>query len=416
MAAMACSKAPTTYQSNRVDSFTIDSEDLYTQASQVLQADYMFVVDVSASMGFNSGDTANPYASKRAEFMGGLNNFVSTLQAHTPTRPNGVDYRIGFIDGNVQAGRTQDLAGRGFYKNILINSIMPQSQQTSLIGQLQDIGQTLNENTSLLLAAADEGMRNQQSAFVRAGSQLVYLFVSDSDDQSDTHFSGDNTTSTFGSKLINYKGSSTTAPAFVNARAIVAGTKAGNTCRPDASFGESTGRRLAETAAYIENQNKRVSGMAQTATSDSVSHCILRASSEFPTLLETLAQDVSKPTNLFALQVANVDVNSIKVYTKAQGATTYTLLANSQWQYLSSSNSVKLVTTPPASTSVKLNYDQFFNLSGTPTSVSSIQVSANGAIVLADGSNGYTYDAANNRIIFHGTNLAQMTRIEVSYQ
>src|SRR4051812_38379339 len=57
----ACAKKPETYSTGRVDSFVVDSEDLYTQSNKILQADYMFVVDVSASMGFNSGDLLNPW-------------------------------------------------------------------------------------------------------------------------------------------------------------------------------------------------------------------------------------------------------------------------------------------------------------------------------------------------------------------
>ena len=90
----ACSKSPKTYESASFETFTVDNEDIYNQANQILQADYMFVVDGSASMNYNSANQSDVYASKRQEFMSGLTNFVDTLES------TNVNYRIGFINGH----------------------------------------------------------------------------------------------------------------------------------------------------------------------------------------------------------------------------------------------------------------------------------------------------------------------------
>ena len=300
----ACSKDPQTYTTNRTDLFVVDNEDVYSQANQILQADYVFAIDESASMDYNSGDP-NIYSSKRAEFMAGLSSFTSTL------RSSNIDYRIGVISGNVQQERVSDLSSRSFYKNILVDSLMPDTTENSLIAQLQSIGQTLNANTNVMLEATHQVMTRQRSSFLREGAQLIYLFVSDTDDESINYLTNAST-SDYAAKLIAQKGSATNIPAFVNARAIVTGMN--SNCTPNPSYSESAGYRLAETAQKIENTNKTIAGLSADATLSSVSHCILKASTEFPTLLNTLARDVSKPTNLFKLQVTNVDPNSIKVY------------------------------------------------------------------------------------------------------
>lgn len=408
----ACSKDPKTFESARIDTFVIDNKDEYQQANKILQADYMFVVDVSASMGFNSGNLSDPNASKKDEFMGGLVNFVDSLKNQSVNNGDGINYRIGFINGNVHAGRKNDLLGRGFYKNILIDSVMPSSQQDFLIDQLQDIGATLNENTNLMLEAADQAMDEKKSAFVRPGSQLIYLFVSDTDDESPNYISGGTSTTDYAKKLIRHKGTASNIPPFVSARAIVAGVN--SNCDPAEDFGETVGRRLAETAQKIENAQSfdssgNIVNKSNPVSASAVSHCILRASSEFPTLLDQLARDVSKPTNIFQLQVANVDVNSIKVYLDGN------LLSNSEWTYMSGSNAVKLNTTPAASSRVVLRYNQFFALKSVPPDVSQIQVQVGSSFAPSSATEGWTYNAAKNRIEFHGTPIANGTVVKVSY-
>lgn len=402
----ACSKDPKTFESARIETFTVDNRDEYQQANKILQADYMFVVDVSASMGFNSGNLADPNASKKDEFMAGLVNFVDSLRGQNVNNGDGVNYRIGFINGNVHAGRKNNLIGRGFYKNILIDSIMPSSQQDSLIDQLQDIGATLNENTNLMLEAADQAMKVEKSRFVRPGSQLIYLFVSDTDDESPNYISSGTSTSDYATKLIQHKGTASNIPAFVSARAIVAGVN--SNCDPAEDFGETTGRRLAETARIIENRGRAISG-APAVSDSAVSHCILRASSQFPALLDQLARDVSKPTNIFQLQVANVDVNSIKVYKDGE------LLNNSEWTYLSGTNAVKLNVTPPASSRITLRYNQFFVLKSAPTNLSQLQVQVGGSLVPSSSTDGWVYNPSKNRIEFNGTPLPNGTVVKVSY-
>lgn len=402
----ACSKDPKTFESSRIETFTVDNRDEYQQANKILQADYMFVVDVSASMGFNSGNLANTRASKKDEFMAGLNDFVETLNEQPVNSGEGVNYRVGFINGNVHASRTSDLNGRGFYKNIVINWNMPMSQQNSLIDQLQDIGATLKENTNLMLEAADRVMGSQKASFIRPGSQLVYLFVSDTDDESPNYFSNETATSDYATKLIRHKGTSSNIPAFVSARAIVAGMNTG--CDPAADFGETQGRRLAETAQIIENRSRAIAGAASVSAS-AVSHCILRASSQFPALLDQLARDVSKPTNIFQLQVTNVDTTSIQVFKDG------TLLNNSEWVYMSGSNAVKLNVTPPASSRIVLRYNQYYALKGTPEDINAINVDMNGSSIATSNTQGWTYNQAKNRIEFHGTAIPNGSVIKVSY-
>lgn len=403
----ACSKDPQTYTTNRTDLFVVDNEDVYAQANQILQADYVFAVDESASMDYNSGDP-NIYSSKRAEFMAGLSTFTSTL------RSSNIDYRIGFISGNVQQERINDLLGRSFYQNILINSLMPDSTENVLINNLQSIGQTLNANTNVMLEATNQVMTRQRTSFLREGAQLIYLFVSDTDDESINHISSNASTSDYASKLIAQKGSAANIPAFVNARAIVTGMNAN--CTPNGAFGESPGYRLAETAQKIENTNKTISGVAANATLDSVSHCILKASTEFPALLNTLARDVSKPTNLFKLQVTNVDPDSIRVYVDKHDGNGLVLQSTSSWIYLAGTNAVKFAAPPAASSTIKLLYSQFYQLSAVPTDVNTLSVSLNGSLLQLSNTYGWSYDSLNNRLLFNGFNVPNGTRIQVSYK
>lgn len=403
----ACSKDPQTYTSNRVDLFVVDNEDVYAQANQILQADYVFAIDESASMDFNSGDP-NIYSSKKAEFMAGLYTFASTL------RNANVDYRIGFISANVQQGRIEDLSGKSFYENILVDSIMPDSTENILINNLQKIGKPLNANTNLMLESTNQVMSRQRTNFLREGAQLIYLFVSDTDDESNNFFSSNASTNDYAAKLISQKGSAYDTSAFVNARAIVTGMN--NNCTPNGSFGELPGYRLAETAQKIENANKTASGNSANATLSSVSHCILKASTEFPSLLNTLARDVSKPTNLFKLQVTNVDPNSIKVYVDKHDGSGLVLQSASAWSYLAQANAIKFVTPPAASSTIKLVYSQFYQLSGFPSNINTLSVSLNGSLLQLSNSYGWSYDSFNNRILFNGLSVPNGTRIQVSYQ
>jgi hypothetical protein len=402
----ACSKDPQTYTTNRTDLFVVDNEDIYSQANQILQADYVFAIDESASMDYNSGDP-NIYSSKRAEFMAGLSSFTSTL------RSSNIDYRIGVISGNVQKEQVSDLSSRSFYKNILVDSLMPDTTENSLIAQLQSIGQTLNANTNVMLEATHQVMTRQRSSFLREGAQLIYLFVSDTDDESINYLTNAST-SDYAAKLIAQKGSATNIPAFVNARAIVTGMN--SSCTPNPSYSESAGYRLAETAQKIENTNKTIAGLSADATLSSVSHCILKASTEFPTLLNTLARDVSKPTNLFKLQVTNVDPSSIKVYVDKHDGSGLVLQNTSSWVYLAGSNAIKFATAPAASSTIKLLYSQFYQLSAVPTELNSLSVGLNGSLLQLSNSYGWSYDSVNNRILFNGLSVPNGTRIEVSYK
>jgi hypothetical protein len=410
----ACSKDPKTYATARIETFKIDSEDNYTQASKILQADYMFILDTSASMGFNSGNRSNVNASKREEFLAGLDTFVDSLQTE------GIDFRFGFIEGNVQAGDMSALTNRGFYHNLVVTSDMSPSQINNSLDVLQDIGATLKPNTTVLLEAADKAMSNVGDSFIREGSQLVYLFVSDGDDGMKQpsplqYFPNLTSEDEYANRLIAHKGSGTRDPAFVSARAIVAGVNTG--CTPDPTFGEAPGIRLANTAKLIENKSRLASSSSSTVTASDVSHCILRASTEFPTLLEQLARDVSKPTNVFQLQVPNVDFDSVKVYLNGSkitwasdpNPTPYTYKKNT------GSNAIVITPTPPASATVKITYDQFFVLRTVPPNPSAIVVTANGTGISLSSTSGFTYNAAANRIEFHGSTFAQGTIIEVSY-
>ncbi len=405
----ACSKDPQTYTTNRTDLFVVDNEDIYSQANQILQADYVFAIDESASMDYNSGDP-NIHSSKRAEFMAGLSSFTSTL------RSSNIDYRIGFISGNVQQARVNDLLGRSFYKNILIDSIMSDSNENILINNLQSIGQTLNANTNVMLEATNQVMTQQKSNFLREGAQLIYLFISDTDDETNYYIGSNTSTTDYANKLVAQKGSATNIPAFVNARAIVTGMNAN--CTPNGAYGESPGYRLAETAQKIENKNKTTAGFVANATLSSVSHCILKASTEFPALLSTLARDVSKPTNLFKLQVKNVDSNSIEVSVDTHDGRGPRSIpqSTSSWIYLPGDNAVQFATPPAASSTIKLTYNQFYQLSAVPTELNSLSVGLNGSLLQLSNSYGWSYDSVNNRILFNGLSVPNGTRIEVSYK
>ncbi|MEO5666969.1 MAG: hypothetical protein ABIR96_02805, partial [Bdellovibrionota bacterium] len=77
---------PKTFVPTNTEKFTFYEQDFYSQAQQVLQADYLIVPDMSYSMN-----------TSKATLESALDQFSSTLADQN------IDYRIGFVQGTVQS-------------------------------------------------------------------------------------------------------------------------------------------------------------------------------------------------------------------------------------------------------------------------------------------------------------------------
>lgn len=378
----SCGKDPKTFTPQSVEVFTTDNKDRYTTADKLLQADYIFVMDFGFSM-----STRN----KKDEFLSSLYDFVNSLRAQ------GVDYRIGLVNGNVHADQYSTLSS-DFLGGIFIDASMSGSEQNSLLGQLNAIGRPLQKNTNLLVGSAIWTMNSQSSNFIRPGSQLVYVFVSDTDDQTRARGLTSKNNQQLADTLIAYKGSTD----FVNARSIVVGyDKDGASCNGNVSYGETDGDILADVARRIEGG---------TATTNSVSSCILNGN--FPATLDDLAKDVRTPTDHFQLQSPGVDSSTIVVYINGID----TRNSYYSFQYYPNTNSIKITPAPDHNALVEIHYEQFYKLSGSPNP-DRMTVKINGTEVPRSSSNGWTYNSAYSRLEFHGTYVPHDgDKITVDYQ
>ncbi len=364
-AVASCSKGPQTFIPGAVDSFTIDSEDLYQQANQILQADYIFTVDGSYSM-----------KNKRELLIDSLSDFAQSLVSEN------IKYRIGFINGNVDAAQYSTIS-QSFIGGITIESSQAASLQNSFIDQLYSLGSPLAKNTTLGLEATLKTMQARGSSFVRPGSQLVYVFVSDTDDLSQSRLGGSRSASNYASSLKAFKPSS----AFVSSRSIVITGNSGCTADPT-YIDEKVGTRFMDTTRLLDAQY-------QQNSSTSVTACV--KTSNFSALLDDLAQDVSKPTDKFELQIANFDPDTVHVYVNGAEKTKGT-----QWNLSGSTVVFTAGNIPGLSQSVRITYLPKFTLSVTPN-LSNLVVTVNSVQYPQDATNGWTYLSSENRLVFHGS-------------
>jgi hypothetical protein len=371
---MGCNEQPKTFVPGLTDAFVSDTGIALSTASAVYQADYVFVLDYSSSM-----------RDKRDALLSKMGNFVDIL------RSEDIDYRIGFVYGSAHGlGRYGSLDEK--LSNISSSFVAPfldgsadGSLESSILDQVYCAGdpECLPPNTPVFLESAARTMEAEGSEFNRDGSQLVYVFVSDQDDEGDSVLSSGRTVGYYVNRLKAVKSHSS----YVSARAYVAG---GASC--GVRSGDADGARLAAVAQQLDAIHSDTRG------------CVY---DESASQLENLARNVTKPTDRFALG-SRPRMGTITV--RVNG------VSNSDWSYVSATNEIVFSIAPPDSASIDISYEVAYTLSRTPKA-GTIKVTVNGASVAENSSNGWSYVSGENRIQFHGSaQPGDGAKVLVSYE
>ncbi len=363
--AQACNNAPETFFTTRTDRFTNHISDNYSQASDLLQADYMFVVDFSYSMSRN-GDND----SKTELLLNSMQTFTEAL------RTEEIDYRIGFTNGNAHAGDASSIS-RAFIGPALSLDTLS-SLESEIFGQIGTAGAPLNRNTNYLLEASLRTLRGEATSFLRNAAQLVVVYVSDSEDESDKNddITGDTSIEGYVSRLKQVK----SHPDYINARSLTA--KVADDCEGPSY--DKAGIRIAETARLLD---------ALPDSSSAQPKCIYRP---FTESLTDLARSVVRPTDRFKIR-GTPNPASIVIFENN------VLVAASRYTYSSVSNEVVFAAgqAPAFEASLKIVYDMLFPFSEQPRP-GSISVTIDGQNVPESAQNGWTLNTAENRIEFNG--------------
>ncbi len=372
----AC-KQPKTFIPSNTDTFVNHTLDIYDQADKLLQADYVFVLDTSYSMNFlvdSSGQ--NIYNEVLASHM---QSFLDALAEKN------IDYRIGFIRGNTHAGSVSTIAS-SFMADVLTKG----SSSASAFSIIEQVGAPLSENTNFLLESAHKTMSAEGGNFIRHAAQLVYAFISDSDDKG-LDISTNRTEQYYIDALRSHKHH----PHYVSARSYTLGMA--DNCTPDPyQPGSEAGVRIANVATQIDARH----GEAK---------CALDPTFE---LLSNIARNVTKLTDRFTLTqypmpgTLSVQVNGNDVPEAGN------------WSYDAATNEVIFAAgkAPAFSSSLLIDYEIAFVLSKTPK-VDSIQVKVDGASVSKDDTNGWSFVDAENRVQFNGNaKPSSNANISIVYQ
>lgn len=361
------------------DRFLNKTEEVYATAASILRADYLFVVDYSYSMN-----------NKRTELLNSVQNFADDLQN------SGIDYRIGFVNGNFQGTATSAEINSFTHDNFVApfittaTSAASASLNSSILDQVADVGDPLMHNRQVPLESARKTLKARGASFLRDGAQLVLTFVSDADDTSNQYasqYSFSGTVADYVTALKSFR------PAgYVSSRAIVAGVDG---CALKNSY-DVAGTRLAQVA-------KQLDASAPNAL------CIYNTLS---LSLSSLARDVTKPTDRFSLQSAPI---AATITVRVAGVD---VPSAGNWTYNPSTNQILFAAghEPGAAQQVIFNYEVPFVLSRTPK-VDTIGVQVNGAAVAQGDANGWSYVAAENRIAFNGSaKPADGADVRITYQ
>jgi len=374
----ACQQ-PKTFIPGHTDRFVTHSEDLYAQANQVLQADYVFVLDYSYSM--SNGNASQ--SAKLQELTNAMGDFTLALKSEN------IDYNIGFIKGNSHAGSSSSISSN-FVSPFLTLESSSTGLDSQILEQVSPVGNPLQENTNYLLESALRTMKAQSSAFIRSAAQLVFVFVSDGDDIShkNSRIPGAKTTDYYTEELLKLKSD----PAYISGRSFTAGVA--NDCAIQQVW-EEAGTRIAEVAQNID-------GTAYEP------ECVF---SPMAQSLDGLARDVTKTTSRFVLR-GTPDASSVRIFINGSEVP-----SSGNWSYQASSNEVVFVSgqEPAPSSQLRIEYHMLYKLSKSPKA-GSISVTINGASIAESSSNGWSLNTAENRIEFHGSAVpSQEADVRISY-
>ncbi len=359
LALSACND-PQTFVPTNTEKFVFYERDRYTQASVVLQADYLIVPDMSWSMG-----------SSKSSLMSALNQFSQYLAEED------IDYRVGFVRGTNQSRvSSQSLS---YYESTIPSAFLGSVLEASSSSTMRDkVAQQLAElaapnapNEVFILEAAKRTLAARASKFLRNAAQLVYVFISDGDDVGQDTFSG-RSQAHYVNALQGYKND----PDYINARAFVYG---GNNC-PVPQYRQA-GTRLANTAAALNS-----SGPSRRCLSNYNS---MAAS------LEDLARDVSKPTKRFALRAKPI-ANTIAI--RVNNSYIPQNHASYGWTYNATKNEIVFDDPIPASAALDIEYEMVMVLARQPR-VDTMVVTLNGSQVPKSS---WTYNSSTRELRLTG--------------
>jgi len=359
LVASSCGELPETFVPSQTDKFDVYNADTYKQADSLLQADYVFVLDYSYSM-----------KDKSANIVQSMELFGDYL------KEAGIDYRVGIINGNIHANQVTTVS-----KNFLgpILSLESHSEITSLISaQVEPIGADLNPNTNLLLESAHKTMLAKASQFLRPAAQLVYVFVSDSDDISDVRINENRAPEFYKTELSKHKSNNS----YVSARSFTAGIA--DNCTPTSGIGgDSAGLRIAQTAQLLD---------ASSDFQAAANGCVYSTTDE---QLRNISRDVTKYEGRFLIrgtplnQEIRVFVNNVEVPSEGN------------WAYHSANNELIFIEgkEPEKNASISIAYDQGFFLTRKPK-LDTVEILVDGKSVPQSEGSGWTYIEEDNRIAF----------------
>ena len=359
----ACNE-PTTFVPTNTEQFVYDNRDYYQQASKLLQADYLIVPDFSYSM-----------TTSKADVEDALEEFADYLDS------TNVDYKVGFARGSTQSAGFYEGAIPSTFMGSVLSKTSSASAQSLVAEKLSLLAGPNAPNLVLILETAAKVIQSQASSFLRESAQLVYVFISDSDDAGNTVLNSNRTTSYYVDQLSGAKSHID----YISARALV--TQGTNTCP------------LAGNPAYGYKAGTRLKSVASSLDASADSFLCLGQSDDLADSLKDLARDVSKPTRRFKVQ-ADADPSSIQVRVNGSlvnpGASTWTFKANTNEVVFK--NSAK----PAESATVEITFDMIMTLERQPN-LSSTVVTLNGQQVPQSNSSGWSINTNNLQIEFHGS-------------
>lgn len=364
--ASACSQ-PESFVKNKIDSFEVDTIDNYKQAKSLLQADYVISVDFSYSMsgGCNANSVYNCTSPKITRLFDSLDSFAANLASA------GIDYRIGFVRGSKQS--TTMAADTDFISGLVVTSDLGSSLTQLIRGRLGPVGKPLEGNVTSVVETTAKVLANRGGTFLRDSAQLVTLFVTDNDDTEESAQS-------YRNAIRSTKSDSS----YVSARAVLAGTNPD--CYTDPSLPEVYGEAYGSNVANVVN-------LLSPADTNKIS-CIM---DNFSSILNNVARKISRQTKRFKLQVPNPDPETIKVYING------TLQDETFYSYEANTNEIVFndAKKPDPDAALRIEYDQNYVLTSRPA-VDTIEVRFNNSVVGRSETNGWSYDAAMNRIVLNG--------------
>jgi hypothetical protein len=372
---LAGCKQPKTFRPTFTDTYQINTTDSYDQADALLQADYLFVLDTSFSMQDELTDLANS-----------MDEFADYLSGSS------IDYRVGFVSGNVHGTFVTPCTSNGWAANCFASSLAfmggdffsPSTTSAGFQTIVDTIGQPLQPNRVFALEAADRSIDTLGSSFLRDSAQLVYVFVAGDDDEF---------TSRAPASYISSLKAAKSDDSYVSSRAFV---YTDSVCEPSGGYqnGEGGAPRIAEVSQGLDSLATPAACLADPNAS----------------LLEDLARNVTRPTDRFKLLGTPVAGTLQVIVNGTPMSSGFTLNAASNEVIFASGSE------PALSASLRFEYEVAFVLSKSPK-LDTVVVEVNGAKVSKSDSNGWSYLESEKRIVFNGASKpANGSNVKVSYE